>query len=79
MTKTYITCTSTISLATKLARVVTYGWETPTTKSCDLLIKWSYDKRKKTYIYTYTIPMAIKLGRVVTQGWKTPPTKPYDK
>ena len=43
--KAYI-CTSTIPKATKLGRVVTYGWKIPPTKSCDLLITWSSDKWK---------------------------------
>ena len=38
--------TSTIRMATKLGRVVTYGWKIQPTKSCDLLIAWSLEKWK---------------------------------
>ena len=51
MKKPYI-CTSTILMATKLGRVVTYGRRTPPSKSCDLLIIGSRDKWKKL-IYLY--------------------------
>ena len=45
MKKTYI-FTSTISMATKLGRVVTCSWKIPSTKSYDLLITRSRDKWK---------------------------------
>ena len=50
MKKVY-TCTSTIPMATKLGKMVTYCWKTPPTKSCDLLIKWSRDKCKILYLH----------------------------
>ena len=40
-------CTSTIPMATKLGRVITYGQKTPYTKLHDLLITWSRGKWKK--------------------------------
>ena len=46
MKKPYI-CTSIILMATKLGRVVTYGWKTPPTKSRELLIMRPRDKWKK--------------------------------
>ena len=46
MKKTYI-CISTISMATKLARVVAYVRKTPPTKLRDLLITKSRDKSRK--------------------------------
>ena len=51
MKKPYIR-TSTILMATKLGRVVTYGRRTPPSKSRDLLIIGSRDKWKKL-IYLY--------------------------
>ena len=43
-------CTFTITMATKLGRVATYGWKTPHTKSHYLLITWSRQKRKTLYL-----------------------------
>ena len=44
-------CTSTITMATKLGRVATYGWKTPHTKSHYLLITWWCDKCKTLYLH----------------------------
>ena len=52
--KTFI-CTSTISMATKLGRVVTYGWKIPPIKSCDLLITWSRDKWKLFFCNNWSL------------------------
>ena len=41
--------TSTIPMA-KLGRVVTYGWDTPPSKSRDILLMWSTDKCKTLYL-----------------------------
>ena len=57
--------TSTIPMAIKLGRVVTYGQQTSHTKSRYLLIKWSRDKCKTLYL-TSKISLVTKLGRVVT-------------
>ena len=59
-------------MAIKIGRVVTYGGETPPSKSLNLLITWSREKR---YICTSTRPITSKLGRLVTYGRKSPPTK----
>ena len=57
-------CTSAISLATKLDRVVTCNGGTPSSRLCDLLIMWSREKMKKTGIYTY-FPANIRLDKDV--------------
>ena len=62
-------------MAAKVGQVVTDGRGTPTSKPRDLLIAWSRDKWKKTYICTSTISIATKLCRVVTYVRKTPFTK----
>ena len=50
MKKTYI-YTSTIPMAIKLGRVVTYGQKTPHIKSRYFLIKWSREKCKTWYLH----------------------------
>ena len=76
MKKTFI-CTSTIPMATKLGKVVTYVRKTPPTKLCDLLIKWSPDKCKTLYLHfcnTYDHQTWLS-GNL---RWGTPPSKSCD-
>ena len=63
-----------IPIVTKIDIVVTYRGGTLHLKPQDLLIMWSRDKRKKTFICTFTVAMVIELGRVVTYHWKNPHT-----
>ena len=54
MKKIYI-WTSSIPMASKLGRVVTYSWKNPCTKLHDLLITWSRDKYKTLYLHFCSI------------------------
>ena len=63
---------STIPMATKIGRVVTYVDAAPPSKSHDLLFTWLMEK---TYICTSAISMTTKLGRVLTWGWGTQSSK----
>ena len=59
---------TTMLVATKLGRVVTYHQGFPPIKSRNLLITWSgriKSQNKAVYLH-YITPMATKLGRVVT-------------
>ena len=63
--------TPAVLMTTKPARGVTCGGWIQSLKTRDVLMAWSPDKFKKTYICTFTISMGTKLGRLVTYGWKT--------
>ena len=54
--------------------------KTQPSKSRDLFMMWSSDKRKKliSTLTQYTIPMAIKLGRVVTYIAGNSPTNSHN-
>ena len=64
-----IISTTTMSMATKLGRVVvTYDEGLPPIKSHAPLVMWSYEitGQTKTIISTTTVPVATKCGWVVT-------------
>ena len=73
MKKIYI-WPSTISMATKVCRVVTYGWKNPRTKLHDLLIIWSRYKYKTLYLH-FSSTYNHETGQSSNLQWADPTFK----
>ena len=68
-------CTSAISMATKLDRVVTCNGGTPASRLCELLIMWSRDKWKKKLYLNFHNTSGHQTWQAVTYSQKTPHNK----